>query len=469
MGVCREGYAWSNVLDSKRPSEQDDRNTGRRMAEMENQVPKSDSTQEEQPYLAVDALGPIVPGCVNPIVPPKPEEPAGGSEEPKPQRTEYEVVAPKREEPESSFLSEHYKSVTIDTGTGEKAHAYLSEASVERINKAGIFAKFASNQTRVYAMGGVALGLVVGIGAAALLLRANGSASVDMGESNAVEYGLKGHLTTEWKNNRLAYQLTVEPLGSAQHAGFATDVNNSPRPLSITVQARDPFGAVLCSDTILLKFDPHNALEIAAPNPAPRSGKAAEESAARNEIAKGIDLARLESQELDREHGKTLFQNDAGPDGQVASISAQGVLPCQKKDIDRFASWGFVSDFPAVAKPANQASTEDANAATTETEAVTEKSTAPASAAARARKKTVPQTVPPIYVEGDDQIVFVDAAGNVVETTGGKALILEKGDNLVAALKGRDLPVGIHYRCNEAAGCTFSAAGLGIHHARLRR
>jgi hypothetical protein len=47
--------------------------------------------------------------------------------------------------------------------------------------------------------------------------------------------------------------------------------------------------------------------------------------------------------------------------------------------------------------------------------------------------------------------------------------MLDKGDNLAVALKGRDLPVAIHYRCNETAGCTFSAAGLGIHHARLRQ
>jgi hypothetical protein len=69
---------------------------------------------------------------------------------------------------------------------------------------------------------------------------------------------LKGHLTTDWKD-KLEYHLTVEPSAPEQRTGFLADVSSSPRPLSIAVQVKDPFGAVLCGDTILLKYDPRNA------------------------------------------------------------------------------------------------------------------------------------------------------------------------------------------------------------------
>ena len=111
----------------------------------------------------------------------------------------------------------------------------------------------------------------------------------------------------------------------------------SPRPLSISIQMKDPFGAVLCGDTILLKYDPRNAPGIAVAEPGPKATKAEQAIATRNQIEQGINLARLEGQELDRENGKNLFQDDVAPNGQVTSISAQGTLPCTKKQFDNIA------------------------------------------------------------------------------------------------------------------------------------
>jgi hypothetical protein len=370
-------------------------------------------------------------------------------------------------------MAEHYRQIGLDTAAGGKSRgpkAQLSEASIERINK------LASSQTRVYIAIGIGLGLVVGLTAAVLLLHPGGAGGPsDMGDVNSTEYGLKGHLATEWKSERLAFHLTLEPGTPLQRAGFLANVNGSPRPLSVTVQAKDPFGAVLCGDTILVKFDPRNAPAVAPEGPMPKSAKAAQELAARNEIARGLNLARLEGQELDRERGKTLFQNDIGKDGQVASISAQGVLPCHKKEVERFASWGFTSNFPIVAKvamsqdgPADPKANVNTAAAEEEAKKNAEAERAAAGAAAKTRKKPAPPPLTPIFVEGDDQIVWVDPSGGVVETNGGKALVLDKGDKLGAALKTSDLPVGIHYRCNAATGCAFSVVGLGMHHARLR-
>jgi hypothetical protein len=213
-----------------------------------------------------------------------------------------------------------------------------------------------------------------------------------MGDVTSTEFGLKGHLSTVWKNERLAYHLTVEPATPAQRARFLADVNSSPQPLSITIQAKDPFGAVMCSDTILLKFDPQNVSFGAQRGPQPKSSNATQELATRNEIARGLNLARLEGQELDREHGKTLFQSDIGADGQVASISAQGVLPCTKKQVDRFALWGFTSDFPVLVKPVaseNAAAGSNANAESANASEEQAKSQAAeiAAAAAKARRR----------------------------------------------------------------------------------
>jgi hypothetical protein len=436
------------------------------MAEIENQVPGSASAQGEQPRPENVAVGAT------------PAEPVATVEqtEPRPPRAEYEVVASKREEPQSEYMAEHYKQISVEAaaggvqarGKGQASQARLSEASIERISK------FASSQTRVYATIGIGLGLLVGLLAAVLLLHpgaTNGPS--DMGDVNLTEFGLKGHLATEWKDERLAYHLTMEPGTAAQRAGFLADVNSSPRPLSISIQAKDPFGAVLCGDTILVKYDPRNAPVSGPTGPAPKPGRAAEELATRNEIARGLSLARLEGQELDRERGKTLFQSDIGADGQVASISAQGVLPCTKKQVDRFASWGFTSNFPIVAKPvvsqdvpvdpkANVNTAEIEEAA--RREALAEK----AAAAAKTKKKPLPP-LPPIYIEGDDSIVWYDAAAGIVETSAGKAMLLDKTDPVASAIKSRELPISIHYRCDQNGGCTFSALGLGVHHARLKR
>jgi co-chaperonin GroES (HSP10) len=334
-------------------------------------------------------------------------------------------------------------------------------------------AKSESSQTRKYAAIGIGLGLAVGLTIAVFFLHPGAQSGLnDMGEVKSIEFGLKGHLYTEWKNERLSYHLTVEPATPAQRAGFLADVNSSPRPLSIILQAKDPFGAVLCGDTILVKFEPRNAPANAQQRPLPKSSRAAEEVATRSEITRGINLARLEGEELDREHGKNVFQSNIGNDGQVASILAQGVLPCTKKQVGQFASWGFISDFPVLVKPgvgANAAggSNGDATAANSGEEQAKSQAAEIAAAAAKARKK--PTSLPPIYIEGDDSIVWFDQAGGIIETKAGETMLLDKTDTVASAMKGHELPIPIHYRCDQSGGCTFSALGLGVHHARLKR
>ena len=426
------------------------------MAETENHVPES--TQGERPRLETMS------------VESKPGEGAGQPAEPRLPRAEYEVITSKRDEPETTFMSEHYHPVAVDgatdgkTAEGEAAvpQARLSKTTIERIGKSE------SSQTRKYAAIGIGLGLLVGLAIAVFFLRPGTQGGPnDIGDVTSTAFGLKGHLSTEWKNERLSYRLTMEPATPAQRAGFIADVNSSPRPLSITLQAKDPFGAVLCSDTILVKFDPRN-VPVGGQEGQQLKSSDSGQSATRNEIARGLNLARLEGQELDREHGKTLFQSDIGADGQLASISAQGVLPCKKNQVERFASWGFTSDFPILVKPeASGNAAGGSNADAGSADATDEKAKREAAAAAKAKRKA--PALPPIYIEGDDSIVWFDPAGGVLETRAGMTMLVDKTDTVASALKGHELPIPIHYRCDQSGGCTFSVMGLGLHHSRLRR
>jgi hypothetical protein len=464
-GFSTKENAWSNVIDSKRPQSRWFPERGFLMADLETQVPGGAVAEGIEPV----PEGEAVPKAE--ASPAEPGKPKSENPEERPKAPEYATVAPKREMPESSFIAYQLRPPVVGAGEGGQNQrgapgARLPNGPFERIRK------FATSQTGVYAAVGIGLGLLVGLIVAAIFLHPAGAgAPNDMGAVKANEYGLKGQLTTSWKE-RLEFHLTVEPSAPALKAVFAANVNASPQPLSVDVQVKDPFGAVLCGDTVLLKFDPRNATGGSVAEPDPKASKTVKEIAARKQIAHGIDLARLEGQELDREHGKDVFQNNIGPDGQVASISAQGILPCTRKQFENIASWGFTSNFPMVAPPAglqNPATDSDAKGAASTGAASEKRSDADKVPAAGKEKRRPAPPLPPIYIEGDDAIMGIDAANGMIETRDGKALVVEKTDMIVSTLKGRDFPVPIHYRCDQMGNCSFAGVGTGVHHARLKR
>ncbi len=433
--------------------------------------PESVPPMQEEPRSEEAVATPPVPEYE--VVPAKQADPRNEEAAATPPVPEYEVVQSKREQPESGFVAEQYRPVAVGGPAARQngpiqslgPQARLSGASIERIEK------FASSQTRVYAATGVGLGLLVGLVVAAIFLRPGSpSLASDMGAVNSNEYGLKGRLATDWKD-RLAYHLTIEPSAPELRAGFQSDVSASPRPLSIDVQVKDPFGKVLCGNTVLLKFDPRNAPTSLVTDPGPKATKAQKELAARNEIEQGLNLARLEGQELDREHGRDVFQADVGPDGKIASISNQGTLPCTRKQFDNIASWSFTTDFPILVKPAeDQGSLPDANAepSTPQESSAKNPDADKASSTAKTRRKPL-AAGSRISVEGDDAIVWFDASNGIIETSAGKVLLLDKTDTIGNSIKGRDFPIQIHYRCDQTGACTFAGVGTGVHHARARK
>lgn len=430
---------------------------------------------ETAPVIAEAAPVNAAPASAPEPEPANQDGPSGENPEERKPVPEYDIVPSKRLEPESNFAQEHYRPIAEalaaqeqnGKGTQSNSKPALSEISIERIGK------FASGQTRVYATIGVGMGLLVGLLVAVLFIHPGTATSPsDMGAVNSIQYGLKGQLTTNW-TTRLEYKLKIEPIGPGQRAGFISEVSLSPRPLSMTLQMKDPFGAVLCSNTILLKFDPRNQPSSLMVDAGPKASKADRTLAERNQIQQSIDLARLEGEELDREHGKDIFQEDTGPDGQLASISSAGTLPCTQKQSERIAAWGFTTDFPVVVQPAAaQSSSQDGNAnsdSTSEAEAQSKRDAATSAQATAKAKRRPAQPEPPVYIEGDDAIVYVDATNGMVETSAGKGLLLDKSDPVLNDLKGRDIPIAIHYRCDQSGACTFAAIGTGIHRARLKR
>jgi hypothetical protein len=89
-----------------------------------------------------------------------------------------------------------------------------------------------------------------------------------------------------------------------------------------------------------------------------------------------------------------------------------------------------------------------------------------------ASKKNVAKPAPkpsPFYIEGDDEWVGYDASGGMIETISGRRFLIDKTSGDSSALKGMDLPVAVHYRCDQAANCTVTRPGGAVLHTRLKR
>lgn len=395
-------------------------------------------------------------------------------------RLEYDILPSTREEPESNFTAagQRYSAVAASAQAGGQLVAaeappdQAQPAETEKKSVVSRLSKLAANQTRVYAVVGIGFGLLVGFAIAIYFIHSGAQdASTDLGSVSAPVYGLKGHLTAKWADNRLAYHLNIEPSAPEHRAAFIAAVSNSPRPLFIDIQLKDPFGAVLCGNSILLKYDPRNAVPVAASEPEPGSRKKArkpdESAEIKKQLAQTASLAQMQIQEIDREHGNDLFQNNLGPDGNLASISAEGIMPCSKKQFDGTATWGLTSNFPVVAPPPDAPGTNGAPQASQDP-AGNPSENSKAWEAARRRRRSRPEGSP-VSIEGDDQIIWFDASTGVAETRAGKALLIDKTDAVANALKSRDFPITIHYRCDETGACTFAGVGNLVEHARLKR
>jgi hypothetical protein len=300
---------------------------------------------------------------------------------------------------------------------------------------------FTENPTRFYAVIGVGFGILLGVIFAAVSLHTGiPEGRYDLGPVTSSETGLKGHLYIKWEK-MLQYRLTFETSDPDQQAGFALAVANPPRPLSIQFHLQDAQGVVLCSREIVLKYDPSSAA-IAANLP--------------NKPPAAIDFTQLKAQELVREQGKDIFQNQVAPDGQVTAIIAQGEIPCSKKAYENTDQWSFTPDFPTLAEQEERLRRQRAIEA--------QRAAARKKSAAKAAEKLLP-----FSIEGDDAIVEFDVNRGVIETSGRNIFVVDKTSMKSADPVWQEYPVSIHFRCSQSSDCTLMHTGAGALHAKRRK
>jgi hypothetical protein len=240
-------------------------------------------------------------------------------------------------------------------------------------------------------------------------------------------------------------------------------VSSPPRPVSFDIQLKDSAGSALCDKTIVLKFDPRQAV----PNGATQAGAGDAATAPADQAAQGFDIAQAEAVELKREYGQDIFQSGAGADGKGVSIDAQGNLPCSRQAYEHAASWSLSSNFPTLSEQAEllkRQSDSSADSATAQTSAVP---TAPAHRK-KAKQKTPPDTVA-FGIEGDDELVSFDSSHGIVETSTRKFFVVGKpiaADNSAA---WQDVPANVHYKCDLNAMCSLRLKGAAILYAQWKR
>jgi hypothetical protein len=301
----------------------------------------------------------------------------------------------------------------------------------------GRIRKFAESPARVnFVLVGVFVLLLGGLIAVSLLFLGTPNGRYDLGPVTSSATGLAGRLFIQW-DRKLEYRLTIKLSDPDLQAGFALAVANSPRPLSIAIHLQDPAGFVLCSREIALKSDARNGAAPAAP--------------------------AADSLKGTTDSGQDTFQNQIGPDGQIAAINSQGELSCSAEAYEKATKWSISTNFPSLAEQDEWLSRQK------EIEAGAGLSS-PAGVAARKRiaAKSAARLLP-FSIEGDDAIVDFDTSHGVIQTRGRKTFLVDKATAAAADPRWQDYPVSIHYRCDQSSSCTLRDAGVGVLRASLGR
>jgi hypothetical protein len=322
-----------------------------------------------------------------------------------------------------------------------------------------------ANPIYIYATIAVILGIMLGgLIAAVAWQRSGRDEPAALSPATSSETGLTGHLVLNWAD-RLGYHLDVEPTDPLQHAAFSLAVSNSPRPVSFDVQLKDSTGSTLCNKIIVMKFDPRQALALAASNGGPQNGALNAGNASAAQIAQGFDVAQAEATELKREYGQDIFRSNIGADGQPLSINSQGELPCSKQAYERAASWSFSSNFLTLG--------EQAELLKRQSDASADSATADAAKTAPAHRRKPQQKVPPpsvaFGIEGDDELVSFDSSRGIVDTSTRRFFVIGKPVAADNAAAWQDIPADVHYKCYLNGMCSLRRRGAAVLYVQWKR
>lgn len=292
----------------------------------------------------------------------------------------------------------------------------------------------------------------------------------DLGAFNSGTNSLTGHLTATW-SDKLSYSLQIGPSDPALRDAFAYSVSTAPHAVPVSVDLRTSSGQEACNQEVTLGFETNTG------NHPPAAG-------------------------VSTTPEPEAFHSVLGKDGKIGSISAQGAMPCTRQAFDSVAAWSFTVPFPDLREEAALLQRRAA-------ERVVAKSSAPpahplvkapehrpltaslvkptplepssvkavSAPAIPVMQPVVPQlaettsAAPQPFqfaVEGDDEIVDVNASQRSIQTTAGKVFLVREqlasadGDGVLDELSN------IHYRCDQSASCTLSLSDSTVLHATLR-
>lgn len=283
----------------------------------------------------------------------------------------------------------------------------------------------------------------------------------DLGPGIVAPAGLRGHLVTNWdgnaKSGKLAYQLRIEPMEDRWEPGFSRVALNAPMPISVNIRLLDSSGFALCGKEIDFHFDPQSAgvpIAVSATPSANDKKISKAERMAAIEAARQSEITRMQAEEVARERGKDVFQNQIASDGQVSAVNVQGSLPCSPDQYRRVDYWDFSTNFPTLAE---QAALVDPKAAQKEFDS-------PGHPAKRTLS-TLPQQG--FVIQGDDRVTGYDSARGVLWAEG-KSFSIDRRYGQATATAWANNYSLIHYRCDQHANCALTAAGeAAVLHARL--
>ena len=380
-----------------------------------------------------------------------------------PRRRRMNAEMPATDKVLSPDLKAQQHSPNAEIPGAQKVYPFGANVEPHQQHLPDVPAKAAINPTYMYAGIGAGLGVLVAVVISATLWQVSRqSAPRDFPPAVSIADGLRGRLVTEW-DERPEYRLIIGPNDPQQLAGFSLAIGHFPRPLTFDIQLKDSLGFVLCGKNILVKYDPRQAPGAAVAASASPAGKNNAEQSLRDHEWQEIELTKLAAVELEREVGKDIFQDDIGQNGQIESISSQGSLPCSRKAYEGASAWSFSSNFPTLAEQAALLNPQ------TDSQAIATPSAAQTSAVRRTGNRKPPKMLSSYYVEGDDQIVAYDAATGTIQTTAARTSFIDKAGTEANAIKGHDLPIDIHYRCDQAGNCILTGgSGLALH-VRLRK
>ncbi|HET6170750.1 MAG TPA: hypothetical protein VFE01_11245 [Terracidiphilus sp.] len=267
----------------------------------------------------------------------------------------------------------------------------------------------------------------------------------DLGAGVSNASGLKGHLITRWKG-QAQYQLDMGPIDPREGPGFARVLDDPPQPLSINIRILDSSGFALCGKEILLPYYPGGAGAPGTAGLQPDAAASLSSNARKQMEDRQANLELLQVQEQDRERGKDVFQNKLGSEGEVASMSAQGVLPCSADQYKHFDYWDFSTNFPTM----DQQDELLKHPRKTKAQQAAEERRA-------AHHAAKPQSA--FYIEGDDTVSGYDTSSGALETSENRVFYIGRKSDQSAAAAWASSFAHIHYKCDQHATCALQRAG----------